>query len=232
MKIDRATFFSEYRAGFGKLRDQSQVDGLEVLLDLMEADPWPDIRQAAYFLATVKHECADTWQPIEERGSPEYFDRYEGRSSLGNTEPGDGRLFKGRGYPMTTGRRNYTLFSERLGIDFVGTPRLMLLPKHAYAVAKIGMLEGLFTGKKISDYIGPAGTDWVNARRTVNGLDKAELIAGYARTFHGILKHAVTAAEPAIGPVDISEADRYAALVAAVRKAIAELDAALKGVPA
>jgi len=79
--INRKKFFDGYRAAWGSLK-HGQVAGLEHILGLMEQDAdLSDIRHAAYMLATVKHECADTWQPIIERGTPAYFDKYEpGRS--------------------------------------------------------------------------------------------------------------------------------------------------------
>lgn len=216
MTYDRAKFFGLYRTVFSKLRSQLQVDGLEALLGMMEADPWPDIRDEAYFLATVKHECADTWRPIAERGSKSYFDRYEGRKDLGNTRPGDGYLFRGRGYVQITGRRNY----ERFGI--ADSPEAALDTKTAYDIAKRGMLDGLFTGKKLSDY-----PDYVNKRRVVNGLDRAENIAGHARGFEGILRAARVAQDERLGPVDTQSPAQYEVLVSAVRKAVADLQAAL-----
>ncbi len=53
-------------------------------------------------------------------------------------------------------------------------------------------MQGWFTGKRLGDYIGPSGDDFINARRVVNGLDDAELIANYARVFH----RAVIAGDP------------------------------------
>lgn len=59
----------------------------------------------------------------------------------------------------------------------------MELPKYAMPVMLIGMRDGLSTGKKLSDYIRPGNIDFINARRIVNSLDKASLIAGYARAW-------------------------------------------------
>jgi hypothetical protein len=45
------------------------------------------------------------------------------------------------------------------------------------------MAHGIYTGKKLSDYINADKCDFLNARRIVNGTDKAELIMGYAQRF-------------------------------------------------
>ena len=50
------------------------------------------------------------------------------------------------------------------------------------------MFRGLFTGKKLADYMNDKETDYYNARRIINGLDKAELIAGYAKEFESCIK--------------------------------------------
>ena len=77
MFIDHTAFFNGYRSAFGRLK-QGQVTGIELLGRNMEADTaMTDMRWAAYMLATVKHECGDTWQPIIERGPRSYFDQYE-----------------------------------------------------------------------------------------------------------------------------------------------------------
>jgi hypothetical protein len=47
-----------------------------------------------------------------------------------------------------------------------------------------GMNEGLFTGKKLSDYFNDSEENWFEARRIINKLDKAEMIEGYALTFY------------------------------------------------
>lgn len=188
----RKTFFAEYRAAFGKLR-QSQVDGLNILLDMLEVKPWGRVEYAAYFLATVKHECADTWWPISEYGQRSYFDKYEPNTQtgrrLGNTQPGDGYLFRGRGYVQITGRANYERASSDLCWPLASHPDAALWPEMAYSIAMNGMTKGRFTGKSLDDYMTDAGMDYVNARRVINGTDQAELIAGYAKAFEAILRN-------------------------------------------
>jgi hypothetical protein len=91
MKFDRKKFFDTYKVQFATKLTQGQVDGLEQLLGFLENDAeLADLRWVAYVMATVKHECADKWIPLEEFASGK---QYEGREDLGNTQPGDGPLF-------------------------------------------------------------------------------------------------------------------------------------------
>lgn len=202
MRFDRDKFFAAYRLAFPSRLSQSQVDGLNTLLSSIESDlNLIDIRHVAYMLATVKHECADTWQPITERGSRSYFDKYEPGMTigkrLGNKFRGDGYLYRGRGYVQITGRANYKRMSDWLsmtpmGYDFVDFPELALKPDAAYFIMSEGMRLGGFTGKKLSDYINDDGCDYTQARRIINGLDRASLIASYAQSCEKVLRAAIT----------------------------------------
>ena len=196
MKFNHTTFFNGYRSAWGKL-NQVQVSGLDNLIGYIELDAnVTDIRWAAYMLATVKHECADKFQPITEFGNKAYFDKYNAGTSigkrLGNTEPGDGYLFRGRGYVQITGRNNYQKMTDVLGLsgdeDLIAHPECTLHPDIAYRVMSYGMRHGTFTGKKLSDFLNDAGSDYKNARKIINGLDKAETIRGYAKSFEQILR--------------------------------------------
>lgn len=154
-------------------------------------DRVPDLRQRAYILATVKHETADTFRPIAERfnGDPqEYFTKkYEHRKDLGNTRKGDGYLFRGRGYVQITGRANYRRFAPLLGVALEAQPDLALQDGIAYQICILGMRDGLFTGKKLADYINNIRADYLNARRIVNAMDKAATIAEYALEYERTL---------------------------------------------
>ena len=199
MKFNHTVFFNGYREIYGKL-NQTQVSGLDNLVGYIELDnDVTDLRWAAYMLATVKHECADTYQPITERGAKAYFNKYEPGTSignnLGNTVKGDGYLYRGRGYVQLTGRENYQKMSANLGLT--GEDDLLLYPDHAlhpdvaYRIMSYGMRRGSFTRKKLSDYINSATCDYTNARRIINRLDKAALIKGYAVNFESILKNSL-----------------------------------------
>lgn len=201
MKFNHTTFFNNYKGVYGKL-NQTQVSGLDNLLGYIELDPdITDLRQAAYMLATVKHECADTYQPITEFGKKAYFNKYDAGTPigkrLGNTVAGDGYLFRGRGYVQLTGRANYQNMSAALALgpddDLVAHPDYALHPDIAYRIMSYGMRHGTFTGKKLNDYINGSVCDYKNARRIINGLDRAALIAGYAVNFATFLTNSTIA---------------------------------------
>jgi predicted chitinase len=74
-----------------------------------------------HFIAQVAHE-SDCFNAMEEYASGE---DYEGRDDLGNTQPGDGARFKGRGLMQLTGRSNYAEFSKAMNQDFIAQPQLV-----------------------------------------------------------------------------------------------------------
>ena len=89
-------------------------------------------RRAAAFLAQIAHESGSL-KYVEEIASGE---AYEGRADLGNTEPGDGKRFKGRGLIQITGRANYKELSAELGYDFIAHPEDLEKPgPAAYSAA-------------------------------------------------------------------------------------------------
>ncbi|MCA1630630.1 MAG: hypothetical protein LC785_02715 [Acidobacteria bacterium] len=201
MKFNHTAFFNNYKGVYGKL-NQNQVSGIDNLLGYIELDPdITDLRHAAYMLATVKHECADTYQPITEFGKKSYFNKYDAGTPigrrLGNTVAGDGYLFRGRGFVQLTGRTNYQNMSAALALgpedDLVAHPEHTLHPEIAYRIMSYGMRHGTFTTKKLNDYINSSGCDYKNARRIINGLDRAALIAGYAVNFETFLSNSMIA---------------------------------------
>ncbi len=194
MPINRQDFFDSVRQHlFGGALNQSQVDGMNAILDTWEGDPTnTDDHCLAYMLGTAFHETAKTMQPIKERGGDAYYTkRYDVQGddpdrarTYGNTEPGDGPKYCGRGYVQLTWKNNYAAMSATAGVDLVADPDAAMQPDVAAKVMFHGMKAGSFTGKKLSDYFRPDLVDWVNARRIINSLDCAEIIAGYAQSFH------------------------------------------------
>lgn len=213
MRIDRDTFFGDFREFYkttrGKTLSASVVGGINSLLVNFEAyaETWSDVRHIAYALATIAHETAWTFKPITERGRKSYFDKYDGRASLGNNQPGDGYKYRGRGYVQLTGRRNYTRFAVMLKQDLVNDPDLALYGDIAFQIMTTGMFRGEFTGVRFEDYISGSRCDYRKARRIINGMDKADLIAGYALKFDVMLRKALAetapvAPEPEVLPIN------------------------------
>lgn len=204
MNINKEAFFAEFRPYYKKKRGASvfsskTAKAVDFLLDSFSVTPeWKDIRHIAYALATIAHETAWTFLPITEYGNKAYFNKYEGRTSLGNTQKGDGYKFRGRGYVQLTGRSNYTKY----GIE--NSPEDALDPDVAFDIMTSGMFNGVYTGKKLDDFINSARKDYVNARKIINGLDKAALIAGYAKDFEQMIRNSIQV--PVSAPVSLTPA--------------------------
>lgn len=88
-------------------------------------------KRAAAFIAQIGHESGQL-RYVREIWGPTAAQRgYEGREDLGNTGPGDGRKYCGRGLIQITGRANYAKCGEALGLDLINHPELLELPQHA-----------------------------------------------------------------------------------------------------
>ncbi|MGL5131698.1 MAG: glycoside hydrolase family 19 protein [Planktothrix sp.] len=136
-----------------------------------------DNRKLIYIIALAWHESR--LRPIKEikaKVGTEVWEKYQK-----NYWPSG---YYGRGFVQLTWKGNYEKMSDFLGVDLVNNPDLALNQTYAAQIIVYGMMNGSFTGKKLSDYINGNKADYYNARRTVGaimvaGKDTAQLIEGY-----------------------------------------------------
>lgn len=143
----------------------------------------------AYTLATVYHETGYKMQPVEEVGKGAGYE-------YGKPDPDTGQTYYGRGDVQVTWRYNYETIGAALidlktlkkSFDLLNYPDLLLEPVYSSQATLIGMSRGIFTGKSYADYLDQEEPDYINARRIINGVDRAETIAGYAKEFERALR--------------------------------------------
>lgn len=157
-------------------------------------DNWPLILQALNTfhvtkdsgriaaLATISVE-ARCFQPIKEYGGDKYFhrmyditspdaDRRAVATRLGNTAPGDGIRYCGRGFVQTTGKNNYDVLGKAIGIDLLAHPDELLKPTNgALALAHYFRTHGVdvwaekaFTGLSVCSFCDDKGLTKVDGR--------------------------------------------------------------------
>jgi putative chitinase len=195
--MNKTAFFDALRGGFTGKLEPAEVTGTEAILGAMARQP---LAFTAYALGTAFHETAGTMQPISEYGGNAYFfARYDPKGAhpsiakaLGNTQTGDGISYRGRGFVQLTGRANYRRAGDELGIDLLAHPERALADDVAAKIMRDGMLEGWFTGKRFVSYLPSAGpatrAAFEQARRIINGIDRASIIAGYALGYQAALQ--------------------------------------------
>jgi hypothetical protein len=156
--------------------------------------------QTAYVLANTYWETGHTMLPVEEAfwvhpNDPVKMDRWR-KSNL--------RYYPhhGRGHTQITWLRNYEKVKTETGMDVVSNPEMLLTDSYLSATAMVvGMIEGWFTGKKLSDYITLKKSNYVGARRIINGTDKAHAIAELAREYEAQLLADGYGVEEPVAPI-------------------------------
>ena len=197
-------FYDAVRPLFGGRLTQHQVDGMKRIVEYGEEWGY-DHADLAYILATVKHETGDWMQPIREgahRFGPTYTDASAKRAvasihakgiiSTNYALPSGpyGQSYYGRGLVQITWYDNYQKFASILGVPLDKNPDLALEWDHALDILFLGMRDGVFTGKKLSDFTFP--DQFKQARVIVNadshkkwgGNERIDdRLARYSRTF-------------------------------------------------
>jgi len=220
--MNRSDFFAHLRRResgiFGTSLKQSQTDGVIAILDAGRDLP---LSWMAYTLATAYGETGGRMQPITENmnytsavrieqvfssrrrkgipGSalarnPQKLANTVYADILGNGGPasGDGWRYRGHGLVQLTGKDNFRRMGDRIGVDLVAHPERALEPDIAAKALIAGVRDGIYTGKKASDYLPREGAairaQFRQSRRIINGTFEADKYAGYAMAFQDALE--------------------------------------------
>jgi hypothetical protein len=174
-----------------------QTPQMDFLLDGLGTDERiTRLSWVAYALATIEHETAGTFKPVVEgywiktNRIQKLYNYYRSNNpgALRSIFPNGttGKTYEGRGYVQLTHEWNYAKFGLK------ETPDKALEADTALKVLIEGMTKGSFTGKKLSDYLNDSKLDFYSARKIINGLDRATLVAGYAVKYYNALEWAET----------------------------------------
>lgn len=197
---DRKAFFANIKTDvFGGRMSQKQVEGINLVLDAWDryAPSTATFEGLAYVFATDYHETAATMEPVRETlatSAAQAMARLDSAWKRGRMPwvkrrywaiDRNGQSPHGRGLVQLTHPENYEKADSKLGLGgkLIKNYDLAMRPDIAAKITVLGMLEGWFTGKKLSDYCRAGRPDFRGARRIINGTDKAALIAGYAQEF-------------------------------------------------
>lgn len=137
--------------------------------------------QCAYVLATTQWETNHTFEPVREAYYVKNAEAWRKKNL---------RYYPwyARGFIGLTWEYNYKKAGDKIGVNLIANPDLAMEPNNAAKIAVIGMKEGWFTGKKLSDYITLKTSNFTEARRIINGTDKADEIAELAKKYDAELK--------------------------------------------
>ncbi|MBR0556372.1 hypothetical protein J5J10_11850 [Ciceribacter sp. L1K23] len=197
MNVRSKAFFDAVRRDpFAGRLSRGQVAGMTAIAAAWEPlAAGEDRRGLAYGLATAFHETAGTMQAVREtlaKTDAQAVARLDRAYAAGRLPQvkrpywrpdGEGRTWYGRGLVQITHRANYQRLSEATGIDLVSDPDRAMDLEVAATVLVVGMVKGLFSGRRLGEFFNGTVEDWTGARRIVNGTDRADLVAGYGRAF-------------------------------------------------
>lgn len=158
-------------SAYGLTRDQN----VELLVRTALEYGVTDRRQIAYIVATAQHET-DNFNTSRE---------YDGPNQAIRRGYGGGEDYYGRGYVQVTHDRNYDRMATTLGDPRIRTNPDIVAQEATLGAQTtvVGMARGIYTGVGLDRYINPQNADYTAARAVVNGTDRADHIAGLARTW-------------------------------------------------
>lgn len=193
MSLNRNFFFFQVKKSlFAGSLTASQLSGLTAILDEWEANhSQQDDRWLAYMFATGHLETGRKMQGVEEigkgKGRP-YGSKIKHNGKQYNMPD---KIYYGRGLVQLTWYENYEKAGKLIGKDLLNNPELALETSISVKIMFLGMINGWFTGAKLSRFFNETTEDWKNARKIINGLDKADLIADFARSYYAAISHTV-----------------------------------------
>lgn len=207
--MDKAAFFASLRSRtsgvFGTSLSQGQVEGIEAILDACEKYHVKDAHHIANVCSQVYHETGGYMLPIKETVMPSHKDKNPSDAAVIARLDAAFRSGKlpwvskpywregwfGRGPIQVTHRVNYEKVGKAIGVDLVSDKNRIMDPVIGAATAVVGMRDGIFTGKKLSDFDFPSALNAPtrsHPRRIVNGNDGTDAkINTYHRAFHAAL---------------------------------------------
>lgn len=156
--------------------NKQQADSIRAIVAAFGQYGDGDTRKLTYILCLAYHESR--LKPIQEIRAKEGTEVWRIQNAYWSTG------YFGRGFVQITWKGNYAKMSKIVGIDLVQNPDRALEPNVAAKIMVVGMMQGLFTGKRLSHYINAERADYYNARvtvgaRTVAGEDTAQLIVNH-----------------------------------------------------
>lgn len=180
--IDWGLFYNNYIKEFGI--HSSNISLSEFVRLTNENIDHFSLQQWAYAYATTYHETNATFKPVKEAYWVKNAEAWRKKNL--RYYP-----YYGRGFVQLTWEYNYKKYADIFSVDILNNPDLVMDFELSFKIMMHGMKNGTFTGRKLSDYVSNLVSDYVGARRVINGTDKAQDIAVYARKFELILKDAI-----------------------------------------